>query len=44
MSEGADTLHNSKIRNFEQKVINQSLLDIRCFDRLADYLLECCHA
>ena len=44
MSEEADTLHNTKIRTFEQKVINQSILDIRCFDRLADYLLECCHA
>ncbi len=44
MAETADSLHNSKIKNFEQKVLNQSFLDIRFYDRLADYLLECCHA
>lgn len=44
MAEGADTLHNSKIKTFEQKVINQSVLDIKLYDKLADYLLECCHA
>ena len=44
MAEEVDSLHNSKIKNFEQKIINQSLLDIMFYDKLADYLLECCHA
>ena len=33
-----------KIKGFEQKILNQSLCDIRFYDKLADYLLECCHA
>jgi hypothetical protein len=32
------------IRNFEQKIINKSVMDLLCFDGLADYLLECCSA
>ncbi len=39
-----DQLRNQKIKTFEQKVLNQSLCDIRLYDKLADYLLECCHA
>lgn len=35
---------NLKIKQFEQKVINQSFTDLLFYDRLADYLLECCHS
>lgn len=44
MTEAGDSLHNSKIKTFEPKVINSSLLDLKFYDKLADYLLECCHA
>lgn len=37
-------LRKQKIKGFEQKILNQSLCDIRFYDKLADYLLECCHA
>jgi hypothetical protein len=39
-----DDGRTQKIKTFEQKMLNQSLLDIRFYDKLADYLLECCHA
>jgi len=32
------------IRSFEQKVMNRSVMDLLCFDGLADYMLECCNA
>lgn len=44
MTEAGDSLHNSKIKTFEQKTINNSFLDLKFYDRLADYILECCHA
>ncbi len=44
MTEATDSLHNSKIKLFEQKVINNSFLDLNFYDKMADYLLECCHA
>lgn len=39
MAEALDSLHNSKIKTFEQKVLNQSFCDIKFYDKLADYLL-----
>lgn len=32
------------IRNFQQKIMNRSVMDLMCFEGLADYLLECCSA
>ena len=37
-------MRTQKIKSFEQKILNQSMCDIRLYDKLADYLLECCHA
>lgn len=44
MAEAVDSLHNTKIKTFEQKVLNKSICDIKFYDKLADYLLEYCHA
>ena len=43
MSESEQT-RNTKIKSFEQKVLNSSVTDLLFYDKLADYLLECCNS
>ena len=43
MSESEHT-RNTKIKSFEQKVLNSSVTDLLFYDKLADYLLECCNS
>jgi hypothetical protein len=43
MSESEQT-RNSRIKSFEQKVLNRSVTDLLFYDKLADYLLECCNS
>lgn len=43
MSESEQT-RNTKIKSFEQKVLNSSVTDLLFYDKLADYLLDCCNS
>lgn len=35
---------NARIKSFEQKILNRSITDLLCYDRLADYMLDCCNS
>ena len=34
----------TRIKGFQQRVINNSITDLLFYDKLADYMLQCCHA